>query len=88
MGQPWTPEKRAAQAAAVAARQARRIEDIEFLLAWDHNAESVARRAGFTCAASAQRALNRWGRNDLASKLHRYAENVDVYSHSRTSGAA
>lgn len=59
--------------------RAERLEDIEFLLQFDGNAESVARRAGFTSAHSAERALQRWGRFDLANILRRYARNIDVY---------
>ena len=56
-----------------------RIEDLEWLLRYDRNAESVARRSGFTNAKSAERTLRRWGRPDLANTLRHYATDIDVY---------
>lgn len=50
-----------------------RIENIEWLLTYDRNAEAVATRSGFTNAATAVRSLQRWGRHDLANTLRRYA---------------
>lgn len=80
----WTPEQRAEvgqkNEARHAKRRAERIEDLEFLLQWDHNAESIARRAGFTCAASAVRWLHRNGRPDLSSRLYLFTTDTDVHS--------
>ena len=67
-------------------RSLARIEDLEFLLQFDGNAESIARRAGFTNAASASRSLDRWGRHDLAARLHSYAVPCDPWK--QTQGAA
>lgn len=54
-------------------RTAAQIENLEWLLDVDNNAESVAVRAGFTNAAAAERALYRAGRPDLATRLRFYA---------------
>lgn len=81
MATSWTPERRTKMAAIVAARQAARIEDIEDLLRWDNNAQSVALRAGFPNVSAAERFLARVGRHDLASKLSIYGSNQDVYHH-------
>ena len=56
-----------------------RLENLEWLIQYDTNAEAVARRAGFTNATTAVRMLQRWGRHDLATTLHRYASTDDVY---------
>lgn len=82
----WSETARANRAKAVEARRAARIEDLEFLLQFDRNAESVARRAGFTNAASASRALDRWGRHDLAARLHAYAVACDPWKQTRGAG--
>lgn len=65
-----------------------RIEDIEFLLRYDGNAEAIATRAGFTNATSAVRLLDRWGRHDLAQRLRRHAVNIDVYNNDNWQHAA
>ncbi|MFF0942726.1 hypothetical protein ACFYE2_00655 [Kocuria sp. CPCC 205300] len=91
MATSWTPERRAKMADIVQKRQAARIEDIEFLLQRDRNAQSVARRAGFPNVAAATRFLARVGRNDLANQLYVYGTDQDVYHHhyaSETFGAA
>lgn len=76
----WTASQRAAQEARTAARRAARIENVEWMLTFDNNAASVARRAGFTTPAAAARYLNRAGRGDLAALMVRYGTpTIDVY---------
>lgn len=69
----------AANSAAAEARRAARVEDVEFLLRWEGNAQAIAHRAGFTSAATAERYMNRCGRHDLARRLHALAERCDPY---------
>jgi hypothetical protein len=75
----WTEAQRAAHAARAAERQARRLEDLEWLIPSDNNAESVARRAGFVNADAALRWCARMGRHDLASMMHPYVGAKDIY---------
>ncbi|MFI7585070.1 hypothetical protein ACH9DO_14915 [Kocuria sp. M1N1S27] len=82
----WSETARASRARTIEARRAARIEDLEFLLQFDGNAESIACRAGFTNAASAERTLMRWGRHDLASRLHAFSVACDPWK--QTQGAA
>ncbi len=84
----WSPEARAKYEASVHAKREARIEDLEFLLKWDGNAESIARRAGFTSAASAERQLARWGRHDLAARLHAFAVKCDPWEQQLGAGHA
>ncbi len=79
----WTESERTLRQQRWDEKRAARIEDIEFLLKWDGNAESISKRAGFTCTASAERQLARWGRHDLAAKLHAVAADVDPWESSR-----
>jgi hypothetical protein len=58
----WSPEAVEAHRAKVEARRQARIEDVEFLLQFEGNAQAIVKRAGFTTADAAQRYLDRVGR--------------------------
>ena len=64
---PTPAEKRAAQ-----------IEDLEFLLDHREFPERAVERCGFTTLDSAIELIRRWGRNDLAMRLHALATQYTV----------
>ncbi|MFC4903795.1 hypothetical protein [Kocuria oceani] len=76
---------RAKRAQCVEARRQARIEDVEFLLQFEGNAQAVVKRAGFTNTESAQRYLDRVGRHDLARRIRALAEPCDPWEGSHIS---
>lgn len=56
----------------MSARTLAKLENLEELLATDHNVPAVVARAGFTSVAAADKAARRAGRNDLAAVLRFY----------------
>lgn len=61
-----------------------RIEDVEFLLQYEGNAQSIVRRIGFVSVQHATNYLRRHGRPDLARKLGTLGAPGDPYDDKST----